>query len=144
MAQTHILTDGYGDYMTESAQWGRFSEKGNMKYLQEKKTKKKKDVKFALSVHFWPFCIRATIRIALEIQCLPYAEFSLNRPHWADSVIESPCPCVCVSVCLSVCAIGCEYPPTCLLSDCRHDCNMRVGNMTTSIYIQIADIDKSN
>ena len=27
--------------------------------------------------------------------------FSLNRPHLADSVIESPCP----SVCLSVCAI---------------------------------------
>ena len=23
--------------------------------------------------------------------------FSLNRPHWADSVIESPCPSVCVS-----------------------------------------------
>ena len=26
--------------------------------------------------------------------------FSLNRPHWADSVIESPCPCVCLFVCL--------------------------------------------
>ena len=25
---------------------------------------------------------------------------SLNWPHWADSVIESPCPSVCVSVCL--------------------------------------------
>ena len=22
--------------------------------------------------------------------------FSLNRPHWADSVIESPCPSVCL------------------------------------------------
>ena len=28
--------------------------------------------------------------------------FSLYRPHWADSVIESSCPRVCVSVCLSV------------------------------------------
>ena len=28
---------------------------------------------------------------------------SLNRPHWADSVIESLCPSVCVSVFLSVC-----------------------------------------
>ena len=26
-------------------------------------------------------------------------DFSLNRPHWADSVIESPCPDVCLSVC---------------------------------------------
>ena len=32
-----------------------------------------------------------------------YAEFSLNWPHWADSVIESPCPCVTyLSVCLDV------------------------------------------
>ena len=31
--------------------------------------------------------------------------FSLNRPHWADSVIESRCP----SVCLFVCAIGCSF-----------------------------------
>ena len=37
-----------------------------------------------------------------------------------------------------------EYPPTCLLSDCRHDCNLRVDNMITSIYIQIADIDNFN
>ena len=29
------------------------------------------------------------------------SQFSLNRPHWADSVIESPCP--------SVCAIGCSF-----------------------------------
>ena len=26
MAQNHISTDGHGEYMTESAQWGRFSE----------------------------------------------------------------------------------------------------------------------
>ena len=25
---------------------------------------------------------------------------SLNRPHWADSVIEVPCPDVCVCVCV--------------------------------------------
>ena len=25
-------------------------------------------------------------------------KFSLNRPHWADSVVESPCPSVCVLV----------------------------------------------
>ena len=30
----------------------------------------------------------------------PYAGFSLNRPHWADSVIESRCPNVSMSVCL--------------------------------------------
>ena len=35
--------------------------------------------------------------------------FSLNRPHWADSVIESPCPSVCGSVCLFVCTIGCIF-----------------------------------
>ena len=32
--------------------------------------------------------------------------------------------------------------PTFLLSDYRHKCNLRVGNMITSIYIQIAVIDK--
>ena len=37
-----------------------------------------------------------------------------------------------------------EYPSTCLLSDCRHKCNLRVGNRITSIYIQVADTDKSN
>ena len=37
-----------------------------------------------------------------------------------------------------------EYPPTGLLSDCGHDCNMRVGNVITCLYIQIADIDKFN
>ena len=42
---------------------------------------------------------------------------------------------------LSACNI--EYLPTYLLSDCQHECNLRVGNMITSIYIQIADIDKS-
>ena len=35
--------------------------------------------------------------------------FSLNRPHWANSVIESSCPSVCVFVCLCVCAIGCSF-----------------------------------
>ena len=29
-----------------------------------------------------------------------FAKFSLNRPHLADSVIESPCPSVWMSVCL--------------------------------------------
>ena len=32
--------------------------------------------------------------------------------------------------------------PTGLLSDCRPDCNLRVGILITSIYNQIADIDK--
>ena len=32
--------------------------------------------------------------------------------------------------------------PTFLLTDYRHNCNLGVGNMITSIYIQIADIDK--
>ena len=27
MAQTHVLTNGHGDYMTESAQWDQLSEK---------------------------------------------------------------------------------------------------------------------
>ena len=26
--------------------------------------------------------------------------FSMNWPHWADTVIESPCPCVWMCVCL--------------------------------------------
>ena len=30
------------------------------------------------------------------------SSFSLNRPHWADSVIESPCPSVWIFVCLYV------------------------------------------
>ena len=34
--------------------------------------------------------------------------FSLNRPHWAKSVIESPCLSVCLFVFLCVCAIGCR------------------------------------
>ena len=29
--------------------------------------------------------ISATIRIGQEIGCLPYAGFSLNQPHWANS-----------------------------------------------------------
>ena len=33
---------------------------------------------------------------------LRFHRFSLHRPNWADSVIESPCPSVCLSVCLSV------------------------------------------
>ena len=36
---------------------------------------------------------------------------------------------------------GCQFCgilPTCLLSDCRHDWNLRVGNMITSIYIYIS------
>ena len=41
------------------------------------------------------FCDGATICTHAEIQqCLRYAGFSLNRPHWADSVTESPYPCV--------------------------------------------------
>ena len=28
-----------------------------------------------------------------------FQTFSLNRPHWVDSVIESPCPSVWMSVC---------------------------------------------
>ena len=35
--------------------------------------------------------------------------FSPTRPHWAELVYESPCPCVCVSVCVSVCAIVCSF-----------------------------------
>ena len=31
--------------------------------------------------------------------------FSQTRPHWAELVIELPCPCVC----LFVCAIGCSF-----------------------------------
>ena len=35
--------------------------------------------------------------------------FSPTRPHWAELVIESPCPSVCLFVCVSVCAIGCSF-----------------------------------
>ena len=34
--------------------------------------------------------ISGTICTRQESRCLPYARFSLNQPHWADSVIESP------------------------------------------------------
>ena len=34
--------------------------------------------------------IGATICIQRESWCLPYAVFSLNGPHWANSVIELP------------------------------------------------------
>ena len=44
--------------------------------------------------------IVALIRINYKNQCLLYAGFSLNRSHWADSVIELPCPDVAMSVCL--------------------------------------------
>ena len=32
--------------------------------------------------------------------------FSPTRPHWAELVIESPCPYVCMYVCVCVCAIA--------------------------------------
>ena len=35
--------------------------------------------------------------------------FSPTRPHWAELVLESPCPWRCLSVCLSVCAIECSF-----------------------------------
>ena len=35
--------------------------------------------------------------------------FSPTRPHWAELVIESPCPSVCLSVCACVCAVGCSF-----------------------------------
>ena len=35
--------------------------------------------------------------------------FYWNQPHWANLVIELPCPSVCVCVCLSVCAIRCSF-----------------------------------
>ena len=48
------------------------------------------------------FCeTRIIYQIIRGHNCLPSAGwFSLNRPHWADSVIESQCPSVCLSVCL--------------------------------------------
>ena len=45
---------------------------------------------------FLTFCTVATLRTCWEIQCLWYV-FSLNRPHWDDSVIELLSPS---SVCL--------------------------------------------
>ena len=35
--------------------------------------------------------------------------FFTASAHWADSVIELPCPSVCMCVCLFVCAIGCSF-----------------------------------
>ena len=46
------------------------------------------------------YLIRAGNVFCLTTQFL---RFLLNRPHWADSVIESSCLSVCVSVCLCVC-----------------------------------------
>ena len=48
------------------------------------------------------FCIGWTIRTYCKIQCLRYEGFSLNRPHWADTVLELPCPSVCGWFCGSV------------------------------------------
>ena len=38
----------------------------------------------------------------VEVTVVRMVPFSPTRPHWAELVIESPCP----SVCLSVCAIA--------------------------------------
>ena len=47
------------------------------------------------------FSYKVTMSVCLS-GCLfaPSGAFSLNWPHWAGSVIESPCPDVCVFLCL--------------------------------------------
>ena len=42
---------------------------------------------------------------AEHILWFKFVAFSLSRPHWANSVLELPCP----SVCLDVCAIGYSF-----------------------------------
>ena len=65
-----------------------------------------------------PLALHGSAKYMLE------GAFSLNRPHWADSVMEWPCTCVGVdvrvsvclqdvtswmSVCLCVSTIGCNF-----------------------------------
>ena len=45
----------------------------------------------------------------LMLFSISFFSFSLNGPHWADSVIELPRRDVCLSVYLSVCAIRCSF-----------------------------------
>ena len=77
--QTHTHTDGHGNSMTNSAQWGRVGEN---------------DV-----FSFWlrPNVTKANIYIQGNINS---SEFSPTWPHWAELVIELPCPFMCLSVCL--------------------------------------------
>ena len=59
--------------------------------------------------------------------------FFLNKFY--ASCITCHMSCVMCHMLLSICH---------LLSDCQRDCILRVGNMITSIYIPIADLDWSN
>ena len=43
---------------------------------------------------------KSTFRLNFAINNEIIQVFSLNWPHWSDTVIELPCPCVCLFVCL--------------------------------------------
>ena len=80
---THL--HGHGDSMTNSAQWGRVGEnmtKTTWTFLQ------------GLIEH------RVAMSMCVCVCLRHWVQFSPTRPHWAELVIESPCPFVCLSVCL--------------------------------------------
>ena len=56
---------------------------------------------------FYPFLHTVHIFVKIinffKFTLIKSTRFSPTRPHWAELVIESPCPSVCVSVCVSVC-----------------------------------------
>ena len=51
------------------------------------------------------FRIQGGPQTEILVSNIGFPLFSLNRPHWADSVIETPCPSVCPSFCS--CVRGC-------------------------------------
>ena len=72
VSRWHRHTDGHGDSMTNSAQWGRVGENTHTKKIGKKKKK----------IH--------------KLTIINNMVFSPTWPHWAELVIESPCPSVCL------------------------------------------------
>ena len=70
-------------------QCGKHLYSSNFEFLNGKKTSAK-----IPAVVFWQ-------KLHWKVTGYMASLFSPTQPHWAELVIESPCPCVCGSVCLS-------------------------------------------
>ena len=59
---------------------------------------------------FWFLVLMLLSAHSKRFMGLRYAGFSLNRPHWADSVLQLPCPsfCFCVRD-LKALWVGCVF-----------------------------------
>ena len=87
-----------------NAFFGHLKKRKNL-YGQKHEEEKKEDLVAFLKVTVLHTnaCTKLNYQLIIASQKL----FSLNWPHWANSVIELPCP----DVCLCVYAIGCSFFP---------------------------------